>query len=119
MTTKLDPSADGHVNTAITEWLTDLGGEILADANALVPVKTGRLRNSLIAEVDGLTLQVGSTDCTYSVDVELGTAPHVIRPNGKKALFWPGAAHPVAQVNHPGTAPHPYLRPALLQPRER
>ena len=30
-----------------------------------------------------------------------------------EALYWPGAAHPVAQVNHPGTRPQPFLRPAI------
>lgn len=36
--------------------------------------------------------------------VERGTRPHIIRPKVKKALFWPGAGHPVASVRHPGTA---------------
>lgn len=31
-----------------------------------------------------------------------GTKPHVIRPWRKRALFWPGARHPVRQVRHPG-----------------
>lgn len=32
-----------------------------------------------------------------------GTSAHTIRPKTKKALFWEGAAHPVAMVRHPGT----------------
>jgi len=32
-----------------------------------------------------------------------GTKPHVIRPRTKRALAWPGGAHPVKRVNHPGT----------------
>ena len=32
------------------------------------------------------------------------TAPRTIRPKRKKALYWPGAAHPVARVDHPGSA---------------
>jgi hypothetical protein len=47
----------------------------------------------------------------------MGTSPHLILPRNKKALHWPGADHPVARVNHPGTAPNPYLRPALFQRR--
>ena len=31
------------------------------------------------------------------------TKAHVIRPKVKRALFWPGAAHPVKKVNHPGS----------------
>lgn len=37
-----------------------------------------------------------------------GTQPHVIVPVRAKALFWPGALHPVMRVNHPGTAPNPW-----------
>ena len=31
-----------------------------------------------------------------------GTRPHTIRPRRKRALSWPGAAHPVRVVRHPG-----------------
>jgi hypothetical protein len=34
-----------------------------------------------------------------------------IRPVNKKALFWPGAAHPVAFVR--AQAPRPFLRPSI------
>jgi hypothetical protein len=29
-----------------------------------------------------------------------------IRPKRKKALYWPGARHPVARVQHPGSRPY-------------
>jgi hypothetical protein len=45
--------------------------------------------------------------------VEYGTSPHVIKPVNKRALYWPGAAHPVASVNHPGTRAQPFMRPAI------
>jgi hypothetical protein len=112
-----DPSAQAHVDAAVEDFLGEIGRRILADAKAYVPVDTGRLRDSLDAEVQGKVLRVGSRDVNYATDVEMGTAPHVIVPRNKKALHWPGAAHPVAKVNHPGTAPRPYLRPALLQRR--
>lgn len=35
--------------------------------------------------------------------LEFGSRPHIIRPKGNKLLFWPGAKHPVKEVNHPGT----------------
>lgn len=38
-----------------------------------------------------------------------GTRPHVIRPRKKRALFWPGAGHPVKRVNHPGTKAMHYM----------
>lgn len=115
---RIDPSASANVDDAISDWLGDvIGPAIRDDAKALVHKKSGRLANSLIAEVQDKVLRVGSTDCNYSVDVEMGTMPHFIVPNTKQALFWPGAAHPVKYVNHPGTKPEPYLRPALFQRR--
>lgn len=112
-----DPSAQAHVDEAINDFLSEIGARILADAKAACPKKTGRLAESLISEVHDKVLRVGSRDVNYATDVEMGTAPHVILPRNKKALHWPGAAHPVARVNHPGTQPQPYLRPALLQRR--
>lgn len=44
---------------------------------------------------------------------EVGTGPHVIEARNKQALAWPGGAHPVKKVNHPGTKAQPHLRPAL------
>jgi hypothetical protein len=115
---RIDPSAQAHLDEAINDWLGDaIGPAIRDDAKAAAPKRTGRLAESLISEVQNKVLRVGSRDCNYSTDVEMGTMPHLIFPNSKKALFWPGADHPVAYVNHPGTRPQPYLRPALFQRR--
>lgn len=118
MTARIDPSARAHLDAAINQWLGDvIGPAIRDDAKAIVHKRSGRLSNSLVSEVHNKVLRVGSRDVNYSTDVELGTAPHVITPKNKKALHWPGADHPVARVNHPGTRPFPYLRPALFQRR--
>ncbi|MFI5687899.1 hypothetical protein [Streptomyces sp. NPDC051636] len=115
---RIDPSSRAHVDAAIGDWLEHvIGRDILTDARNLVPKRSGRLAESLRAEVQGKVLRVGSLDCNYAVDVEMGTGPHVILPRNKKALSWPDADHPVARVNHPGTKPSPYLRPALFQRR--
>jgi hypothetical protein len=45
--------------------------------------------------------------------LERGTPPHIIEPRNAKALSWPGARHPVARVNHPGTPAYHFLRRAL------
>ncbi|MBD9700648.1 HK97 gp10 family phage protein [Streptomyces sp. ID01-12c] len=115
---RIDPTARVHVDAAINDWLEDtIGDAILSDARDYVRKRSGRLHDSLRREVRDKVLRVGSLDCNYATDVELGTAAHVITPRNKKALYWPGADHPVARVNHPGTAPMPYLRPALFQRR--
>jgi len=80
-------------------------------------VQTGALRM-------GVTWRVGSRlmsrfvgvvkSVHYAMHLEMGTrAGGTIRPVNKKALYWPGAAHPVAKVEHKGMAARPYLRPAL------
>lgn len=51
----------------------------------------------------------------YAMAVHDGTPPHEIRPRRKQALWWEGAAHPVARVSHPGTQARPFLYRALLE----
>ena len=103
-------------------------------AKGMCPVLTGNLRRSLhIGGHSGLTggLPEGASDLggnvtgpasatilvgtnlDYAEAVECGSSAHDIRPKNAQALFWPGAAHPVKIVHHPGTAPQPYLRPAF------
>jgi hypothetical protein len=115
---RIDPSAQEHLDAAIDVWLgQQIGPAILSDAVRNVRKRSGRLANSLVSEVHNKVLRVGSLDCNYCTDVELGTGPHVIVPTTKQALSWPGAEHPVRKVNHPGTRPYPFLRPALFQRR--
>lgn len=115
---RIDPSARAHVDQAINDWLDKtIGRAILTDAQQYVPKRSGRLAESLRAEVHDKVLRVGSLDCNYATDVEMGTSAHVIKPRFKRALYWEGADHPVGKVNHPGTRPQPYLRPALYQRR--
>ncbi len=37
----------------------------------------------------------------------------MIRPKKKKALFWPGAAHPVSVVRQKGIRPRDFVRRAI------
>lgn len=115
---RIDPSASTHVDEAIETWLGErIGPAIRDDAKRIVHKRSGRLAESLVAEVHNKVLRVGSLDVNYATDVELGTSPHVINAKPGSALYWPGADHPVKRVNHPGTRPYPYLRPALFQRR--
>ncbi len=54
-------------------------------------------------------------DEEYAFFVIEGTAAHDIFPSVKKALFWPGADHPVAFVHHPGTKADPFPERAMEQ----
>lgn len=65
---------------------------------------TGRLAASITSRSTGNQAIVG-TNVVYAAIHQFGgkTPAHVIKPKNKKALFWPGAKHPVNFVNHPGS----------------
>lgn len=70
------------------------------------PVNWARLVSTVMIVRDGAgrRVQYGNEgDARYAPFIEWGTRPHVITPRTKKALYWLGARHPVARVNHPGT----------------
>lgn len=115
---RIDPSARAHVDDAIGDWLENtIGRDILADARAFVPKQSGRLQESLRAEVQDKVLRVGSLDVNYCTAIEMGLPPMTIFPKFKQALYWEGADHPVKKVNLPAREPQPFLRPALFQRR--
>ncbi|MFE0079178.1 HK97-gp10 family putative phage morphogenesis protein [[Kitasatospora] papulosa] len=90
--------------------------DVQNEARRRAPVDTGRLRSSIVSREESSGRAVGytvGTNVNYAEDVENGTAPHVIVPKNGKALYWPGARHPVAKVNHPGTRAQPFMRPAI------
>lgn len=70
--------------------------------------ETRKLANSLRYQLEGDTLLFG-TDVEYAEYQQFGTDPYTIRPTSAKALFWPGAAHPVAVVHHPGLKARPFI----------
>lgn len=110
-------SLEAHLGTAEDELLDHLGELIETDAKEFAPKDTGALADSIEHEVNDQVLRVGS-NLDRAIWMEEGTRPHVIRPKNAKALFWPGAEHPWALVNHPGTMAQPFLRPALWIKRE-
>lgn len=106
----------GRQSDDVRRAIVATGVDVVNRARELCPVDTGRLRSSLVWRAEGggrTTGVVIGTNVDYAAAVEYGTAPHVILPKNKKALYWPGARHPVARVNHPGTRPRPFMRPAL------
>jgi len=88
-------------------------------ANIYVPVDTGRLKTSikLFPSIPGAKSYVLADGVTYGIDVEFGTAPHIIRPRTKKALKFKSGGKDVfaKKVKHPGTPAQPFFRPALDQ----
>src|SRR5258706_247497 len=78
----------------------------------IVPWRTGFLVQSFRAEVTTGMLRWFPT-ASYAPHVQFGTKPHVILPKNKKALYWPGAAHPVRKVNHPGSKGYAFMERIL------
>lgn len=83
------------------------------------PVDKGRLRNSinLKPQMEGYSSYRLSDGVEYGVDVEYGTAPHVIKPSSMKALRFKVDGKNVfaKKIMHPGTEAQPFFRPALDQ----
>jgi len=86
-------------------------------AKELVPVDDGDLRDSIKVSTKSkrgkvsATVRAGGKKAFYAHMVEFGTARHFIKPKKRKSLFFAGIAREV--VDHPGTSPKPFMRPAL------
>lgn len=112
-----EPGWEQQLDEEIGDMMTRLGRDMFADVRRDTPRDTGRLHNALFLDVDGKEFRIGWRGVEYGIYVEYGTPPHVIRPRAKKALHWPGALHPVARVNHPGTPAFAMLRSNLYKTR--
>lgn len=70
-------------------WVS--GNKIADDARQIVPVKTGRLRDSIVAETPTMSGDeikcVISASTTYALWVELGTSRMKSRPYLKPSLY--------------------------------
>jgi hypothetical protein len=83
--------------------------------------RTGALARSVntkfVSTPSSETASTGSNKSYGRIWELTGTRAFTIVPRNKKALFWPGAEHPVASVFHPAQAPRPWLRPRLEEMR--
>ena len=97
--------------------MTNLVEEIEARAKKEAPAKTSNLRRHIVSSVspDGAR-GVITSQAPYSVYVHEGTGlfgplHKRIVPTTKKALFWPGASHPVRSTK--GMKANPFFTRAL------
>ena len=91
----------------------DVGQIILAEAQEIVPVDTGELRASGVAEVrdgDKTVIADVSFNAAHAVFVEYGT--------GRRGAASPGAGPYPYNPDWPGMPAQPYLRPALEKVRQ-
>lgn len=113
----MTPGWQLQLEAHVARFMDRIADDIADDARRFAPVDTGLLKSSIKVHRRGPTTRRIHAHAPYAAWVEYGTRPHIIRPNSKKALHWPGARHPVAVVHHPGTRAQPYLRPALFMRR--
>jgi HK97 gp10 family phage protein len=97
-------------NRTLTEAMTRSVLIVEGNAKREAPVKTGNLRRTITSKVEqgGKRGRVG-TNAPYARAVHDGSRPHIIRAKRAKAMMWPGAAHPVRSVKHPGNKPNPFI----------
>lgn len=95
----------------------NIAGRMEAKAKSIAPWtdRTSHARQSINSgvELHGDTfIMYVAHGVRYGRYFEKGTAPHVILPRNRQALYWAGAAHPVKKVNHPGSRKYPAIVPA-------
>ena len=78
-----------------------------------VPVKTGKLRDSIEKTVFG-TQGVVSTTSGYGLFVDENTKPHIIRGKPLLRFFWKGKWRIRHWVQHPGTTGQQFRRKTLI-----
>lgn len=86
-----------------------------AHAVRIAPVDTGTFRASIRVEQTSEFEWEMRSGVSYDVDIEFGTAPHLITAKKAKALRFKVDGQTVfaTRVQHPGTSGHPTFRPAL------
>lgn len=74
--------------------------------------RTGALLGSLRTRkrIAGGAVSIGTDHWRF---IEYGARAHEIMPARRRALFWPGASHPVRRVRHPGNDEYAPMRRAL------
>lgn len=98
----------------LLNWAGQLEG--YAKQHASWTDRTGHARQSLQGGVDPWGDQYIlylSHGVEYGIFLEMGSGPREIRPKTKKALYWPGAKHPVKKVRHPGSKAYAIVGPTV------
>lgn len=120
------PAIMGRLEVAATAAVNNGANELVRDAQEYAPVDTGALAAGIHttgarADGNGVTahVQTGAESSEYAIPVHEGSEAHIIEAKNGKALFWPGASHPVKAVLHPGAPPNEFLEVPLLSMASR
>ena len=85
----------------ITRGLNLTSQDLIRNLMINSPVDHGLLKQWAVTSQSDVEITIQSP-AEYAAAQNYGTDPYVILPKNKKALFWPGADHPVKMVKHPG-----------------
>lgn len=83
------------------------------------PQNHGRLAGSWKYQQRGYLHSVVGTSVAYALIQNDGIDPFTIVPKNGKALYWPGADHPVKKVEHPGFAGSNYIEQSISEAEGR
>ena len=106
------------VGKAVKDLPRRFRNRAIAESGNYFVNRTTHLRNMIkeLMRTEGDHVLIGLKDSVnYAAPIHEGSKPHdigPIYPKHKKALYWPGALHPVGCVkliHHPGTSPRPFL----------
>lgn len=90
---------------------------VQAEVQASAPVRSGLLKAGIKISTSSrrgkvtASIKAKGKHGFLAPWIEFGTAAHFIKPKRAKSLFFAGLMRD--GVDHPGTAPHPFMRPAL------
>ncbi len=99
-----------EVRNAMVECVKE--AERDAKSTSLFNDKTGMLRKKIIGDVTSNTTGEVSANTSYARFVENGTPRHDIRGNPLLQFKWNGVRVTYRRVDHPGTAPRPFMEHA-------
>lgn len=115
-----------QAETSVFEIVMEIARSIEAEMKRLVPVKSGRLRDSIRIKSYPGRIEIGPDGVDYAVYIEYGTGsrgefptgPYEIRPKkpGGTLIFKvDGKTVGAKMVIHPGIRPQPFARPAATK----
>lgn len=108
---KLDKITE-NLSAGLYNALQEAGEVVRKDAVLNCPVQTGRLRSSIVSNVEGNSVTIGPT-ANYGIFVEFGTGAHgdksVAHTTRERWTYYSGGQF----FTTSGHAPQPFLTPAL------
>lgn len=119
-------AAATNAQTTVNDLVMEIATKIEAEMKALVPVKSGKLRDSIRIKHYGDRIEIGPEGVDYAVYIEYGTGSrgefptgpyeiHPRKPGGTLIFQVDGKTVGAKMVIHPGIAPHPFARPAAAR----